>query len=67
MRNILFKMLRVYHQWKQSKEMSEFDKTDAGFDSPEFFFDKKCQQAGTELGQAQLKLGLGITSTIDSK
>ena len=24
------------------------------------------EQAGTELGQAQLKLGLGFTSTIDS-
>ena len=27
----------------------------------------KKKQAGAELGQAQLKLGLGFTSTIDSK
>ena len=29
-------------------------------------FKKISEQAGTELGQAQLKLGLGFTSTIDS-
>ena len=29
--------------------------------------DKLNKQAGAELGQAQLKLGLGFTSTIDSK
>ena len=27
---------------------------------------KKWKQAGAELGQAQLKLGLGFTSTLDS-
>ena len=29
--------------------------------------ENKFEQAGAELGQAQLKLGLGFTSTIDSK
>ena len=28
---------------------------------------KDSKQAGAELGQAQLKLGLGFTSTIDTK
>ena len=28
--------------------------------------ERKKEQAGAELGQAQLKLGLGFTSTIDS-
>ena len=30
------------------------------------YYERLYKQAGTELGQAQLKLGLGFTSTIDS-
>ena len=38
----------------------------AAWSKLQFRYGRKDEQAGTELGQAQLKLGLGFTSTIDS-
>ena len=39
---------------------------DGGMCNPFGRLEKIVEQAGAELGQAQLKLGLGFTSTIDS-